>query len=320
MGPTITFLNRANDNRTIPFAAVVTPGSLTVEPLKSVSTVQSHVPQPAYNATYFGNITYESNYVTAGAMIYKLAYNTAAAGQPVALSFEHQNETYSLTFDGPAVKCFSAAAPLIRNATLEYNSASTGGVVYQYVSWVPGQERAVSVIGDASFDTTLDETDGEVASIFVMTSTGDWNNTTPYLLSDNVTDYAMVLNVTECQLYNATYEVDFVFQYPNQTRTVSISKWLNPMQPPTDHLGFHYEASDATMSSWLSYLCMMQAFGKLLVGYSTTSQYDSYTSFAHYTSWEIMDIDWSKGLAVQAGLESLFQNLTLSMLSQDNFV
>jgi hypothetical protein len=285
--------------------------------------MRSQVPRPAYNATYFGNITYESNVVAAGAMIYKLAYNTAAAGQPVALLSESQNETYSLTFDGPAVKCASAAESLIRNVSLDYNTAALGGVAFQYVSWVPGQERAASELGGLhppSFDTTLDERyRGNVASIFIMTNTGYWNKTIPYQLSDNVTDHTMVLNVTECQLYNATYEVEFTFQYPNQTRQVSISKWLNPVPPPTWEFGYNYQSSNATASSWLSYLCMMQAFGKLLVGYSSNSQYDQ-ASHASYSSWQIMDIDWSRGPAVQSGLESLFQNFTLSMLSQKDFV
>ena len=254
-------------------------------------------------------------------MIYKLAYNTAASGQPVALSSEFQNETYSLTFDGPAVKCASAAESLIRNMSLYYDTNKLGGVAYQYVSWVPRYKPAPARFNAhpnlPSFDTTLDQASGEVASIFVMTNTGYWNNTIPSQ-AYNISDHAMVLNVTECQLYNATYEVDFSFQYPNQTRKVSISKWLNPVRPPTVHLGRN-QASNAAASSWLSYLCIMQAFGKLLVGYSTNSQYDL-ASFATYSSWQIMDIDWSKGPAVQSGLESLFQNLTLSMLSQDDFV
>ena len=315
----------ADTNRTIPFAAVVTPGALTVEPARNISTVHSYVPQPAYNATYFGNITYEDNIVTAGALLYKLAYNTAAAGQPVALSSEFQNETYSLTFDGPAVKCVSASQSLVQKMSKIFDTNKLGGSAYQYASWVPGKGNEPAMPGPSAlewtptlghFGSTLDETSDDAARIFVMTNTGYWTKTV-LSQADNYTDHAMVLNVTECQLYNATYEVDFAFQYPNQTRHISISKWLHPIPPPTWDFGYNYRSSNATASKLLSYMCMMQAFGKLLVGYSKNSQYDQ-ASLAKYSSWQIMDIDWSRGPAVQSGLEALFQNLTLSMLSNDN--
>ena len=243
----------------------------------------------------------------------------------MALLPEFQNETYSLTFNGPALKCASASESLIRNQSREFDYNRHGGVAYQYFSWVPGDRPAVSTLdSSSSFQTTVDETEGDVARIFVTTNTGTWNNTIPdniTLQAGNITNSytatTVVLNVTECQLWNATYDVDFSFQYPNQTRQVTISKWLNPVAPPTSDLN-SAAPSNATASSRLSYLCMMQAFGKLLVGYSATSQYIS-TILSYYTVWQIMDINWSEGPAVQRGLESLFQNFTLSLLSNDQF-
>jgi hypothetical protein len=324
----------ANADRTIPFAAVVTPGSLTVEPVRNTSPTNSRVPQPSYNnSTYFGQPTFSlTTGIAPVALVYKLAYNTAAAGRPVALSSEFQNETYSLTFDGPAIKCASAGESLVRNVSSQFNRYRPNSPWFGYISWVPGYMPAVSKhplslssswLDPASFEATLDETSGDVARIFVMTNTGSWSNT----ITINATSYShgfgnstapeqiFLANVTECQLYNATYAVNFTFQYPNQTCEVSISKWLNPVKPESAKLAANFNQP----SDRISYLSMMQAFGKLLVGYSYTDM-NVVSPLAVYTSWQIVDIDWSKGPAVQSGLESLFQNFTLSMLSQNDFV
>ena len=290
--------------------------------------MHSYVPQPRYNSTYYANITQNmGNDAAAAPMIYKLAYITAAAGQPVALSSAFQNETYSLSFDGPIVKCFPASDALVRNMTLDYNPASSGGEEIQFISWVAGNKPTRLFYGDSTtnFYTTLDSREGagaDAASIFVMTNTGSWNKTLIYPLTWSngsfmgINSYTVYVNITECQLYNATYDVNFAFQYPNQTREVTISKWLHPVPPASGELG--YGGVNATGSNWLSYLAMMQAYGKLLVGYSSTYPHQP-TSSALYSSWQIIDIDWSDATAVQSGLESLFQNLTLSMLSHKDF-
>ena len=273
-------------------------------------------------------MTYNNDTILSStALIYKLAYNTAAAGQPVALSSRYQNETYSIVFDGPAVQCASAPAPLIRSLSIDYDASLLGGPAFQYVSWVPGDTfTAKQLIGlhPPTFTSTLDETNGTVARIYVATNTGSWNETIPHVVTSNYTNYtytahAVKLNVTECKLYNATYNVDYKFQYPNQTSKATSLKWLNPVRPPTADLG-HYETPvfDKTEEARLAYLSLMQAFGKLLVGYSTTNQYNP-TTLPAYTSWQIMDIDWSQAIDVQRGLESLFQNLTLSLLSAAEF-
>lgn len=62
----------------------------------------------------------------------------------------------------------------------------------------------------------------------------------------------------------------------------------------------------------------MQVYGKLLVGSALKIQ--NGTGFPLYTSWQIIDIDWSRSLAVQAGLQSLFRHLTLSLLRSSQFI
>ena len=76
--------------------------------------------------------------------------------------------------------------------------------------------------------------------------------------------------------------------------------------------------SDAVKTQY-AYSSIMQAFGKLLVGYASSNTY-TVSTVSTYTSWDMMNINWAEGPAVQSGLESLFQNLTLSLLSNDDFM
>lgn len=287
-------------------------------PQRTISTIDHHVPQPLWKSSQLGNTSEDGHSLQPSDTLYKLAYNTASAGQPVAITSDFQNETYRISFAGPALRCTSANESMVRDLTLQYGNGTTFGTFlnYQYFSWIPGTHQISLASSDESssldFFDTIDRSSHDVTRIYVLTNiyTGtQWNKTVRGRTSSNYTMSVVAVNVTECQLYNATYDVDYSFRYPNQTTEVSISSWLNPIPsigwvfpPRLDHI---------------SYWSLMQAFGKILVGFSETNQYGSYTS---YTSWKITDIDWSRAPAVQTGLESLFQNLTLSVLSRPEFL
>jgi hypothetical protein len=59
-------------------------------------------------------------------------------------------------------------------------------------------------------------------------------------------------------------------------------------------------------------MAMMSAFDNLLVG---TASIDVTGRDIQLTRWDLVTVDWSRAEAVQRGLESLFQNFTLSLLS-----
>lgn len=67
-----------------------------------------------------------------------------------------------------------------------------------------------------------------------------------------------------------------------------------------------------------SYAVIMDAFGKIVVGSSVYNRYDTGTAFS--TVSKILPIDWSSGEAVATYMEQLFQNITLSMLSDDGLM
>lgn len=56
----------------------------------------------------------------------------------------------------------------------------------------------------------------------------------------------------------------------------------------------------------------MECVGRLLVGYEWWR--DGFR-IVERTSWAMMSIDWTSRDTAQQGLEELFQNITLSMLS-----
>ncbi|KAM0690751.1 hypothetical protein Q7P36_009520 [Cladosporium allicinum] len=59
-------------------------------------------------------------------------------------------------------------------------------------------------------------------------------------------------------------------------------------------------------------------FGKMLVGSSTGLLYGAERTYL--TSARVLDIDWSSGEAVARDLQQMFQNITLSLLSDDRLV
>ena len=62
---------------------------------------------------------------------------------------------------------------------------------------------------------------------------------------------------------------------------------------------------------------MMDSLGRLLVG--NEWQRDGFTT-TDKTSWALMSIDWTARDTARQGVEELFQNITLSMLSSTSLV
>jgi hypothetical protein len=316
----------ADFTRTIPFAAVVSPGSLSVVPVRTMTTTILQVPQPLYNGTNYGYIQAGGGgyAISTEKTLYKLAYATASSAQPVSLSSTYENQTYHLQFNGPAVKCGIANDSVVRNLSLQFGEpvdiGGSGNLVL-FTSWVAGDEQAYKTQNGQEQFQTLDTTSTDGARIFVMSNTGLWDSTVPGIAFDNSTYHAVRVNVTGCLLFNATYNVELAFRYAQQTRNISISSWLNPVAAPsaaTWGRGSSLAYPNATANAVISYSAMMNAYGKLLVGIDESSHYVIDAPF--YTSWNIMDIDWSRSEAVQIGLEQLFQNYTLSLLSDSGLM
>lgn len=294
--------------------------------------MSQQVPQPLYNYTNYATLDpgADASY-TIDQRLYNLAFGTASSGQPVMLESRYPNETYHLQFDGPALRCGSANDSLVSKLTGRFGvimNSPQAQDYNDYISWVLGDEQALNETDYESSYKTLDRMSKDVPRLFVMSNFGRWDvvrlmpvNYSTTLTNGSESTYLerRQVNVTECQLYNATYEVEFSFQYPYQTRNVSFSNWLNPV-PLMDSWSWSSSSSSNANNSdeVISYSAMMDAFGRIFVGRSVWPYHLLYQRY--FTNYGLTNIDWEHAEAVQRGLEQLFQNFTLSLLSDAGLV
>lgn len=226
--------------------------------------------------------------------IYNLAFRTASAAQPVPLIPVYPNSTYHLDFYGPAVRCTASTnTSFVREISIENNENMSQGL--QYMCWA-GTLQDYLEHGQQEYRLSMSK---EEARLTIVTTIGTWDR---YYNYSSPFSPAREVNVTECVLHNVTYSVDFEFNYPNQSHKVSISSWRNTT-------GIVEMPDDERKAGIVSYLAVMDAFGKMLVGNATNDpRYGQVND--HLTSWKMMNIDWSDGEATRSGLESLFQNIT----------
>lgn len=182
-------------------------------PIETRRLEESQVPQLKFNDLESGGVSVNDNFYTSpkvSARLDRLLYNTASAGQPPQLYSKHQNESYELQFYGPALSCSSASETLISAANTAYGGSVLGGY-HSFISCVGGEENVLtdSALLNQSLNT-IDVTSNDAARIYVMTN------------ADGV-------HVTECQLYNASYNVQFDFHYPHQAISTSITKYEDPI-------------------------------------------------------------------------------------------
>ena len=111
-------------------------------------------------------------------------------------------------------------------------------------------------------------------------------------------------------MFYVSYSVDFVFQDGSQTQGISISKWLYPT--PMDHtIGNKTVGSEASTA-------VMQALGMIMIG---GFRQDGIRTEVTSLGQEMLRIDWDgEPEAIQRSVERLSQHLTLSFLSNDDFL
>ena len=282
-------------------------------PQSTNETISLPVRQLDFNYTNFGTLVGGGSYERLGdPRIYSLAFRTASTRETIELDSpgHYQNVSYHLDFRGPAVKCASASEDFLYNYTYQYGVKADTMIKMRYLSWTDilvetaPEDEAIRFPGTSPEDAAL------YSRVYVMTNEGSWNVTRTYNGTESLR-YRQV-NVTECLLYNATYNVDYRFEYPIQTQHASVSDWLNPVTRLSTR---EQRGRNLTVQETLSYKAVMDAFTQMLVGKAKKDKYrvEEVTS----TIWKLSPIGWKDGVAVARGLEELFQNITLGLLSDD---
>jgi hypothetical protein len=283
-----------------------------VSPQSANETQALRVRQPDFNFTNFGTLTGGgSRELLGSAKIDSLVYRAVSTGTTISLGPPggYQNSSYHLDFDGPALKCAPANETYIDGLTYRYGNRADTMVFTSFLAWTrPGLPDTELISRE------LDISSDEISGLYVMTNKGFWNVSRTYNGTAGKGSYRQV-NVTQCVLYNATYSVDYQFAYPEQSMKASISDWINPVDYPLYSSNPYAYEDNATANSILSYHIVMGAFTQMVSGKATTDKYRSQQITS--TIWKLAHIDWGVGPAVADGLEGIFQNITLSLLSDD---
>lgn len=200
----------------------------------------------------------------------------------------------------------------------QFVKANPSKPLLAYISWVPSKPYSnLSALPDYSsssdgiwMDSTLDIFSADSARIYVFVP-----------LSQIVDGSYLLLS---CSLKDANYSLSFDFNYPLQNITV-ISLDIGEDIPATTNFfnfndGIASSSAQKNVQKLLSYQAIMDTFGRILVGYTTTSGYPDYGlnkttgSLLHMTAIN-SEFGPSANATLGPALERLFHNITLSMLS-----
>jgi hypothetical protein len=223
-----------------------------------------------------------------------------------------------MTFPGPAISCSARDPTMLIQYYEQFAKANPSNPLLAYISWVPSKLYSnLSALPDYSsssdgiwMDSTLDIFSTDSARIYVFVPRSQVVDG-PYLL-------------LSCSLKDAYYSVSFNFNYPLQNITVTSLDMRGDIPATTDFLNDNIVSSSEqkNVQKLLSYQAIMDTFGRILVGYTTTtsSAYLDYKqnkttgSLLHMTAVN-SEFGPSANATLGPALEQLFHNITLSMLS-----
>ena len=238
----------------------------------------------------------------------------------------------------PALTCEKALTNDSRalNAAYTNYTNDSGGAGINFIAWVPTSDDAgicsnssMSVPSDFTSSTlpaTIDGCygDSEKLNIFI-----------PYLTYNKAGDSegfnSILLN---CSLRNASYTVDFDFRDGAQRLKVQDREVLNGvvgLDGYAEQLASKSQKEVTRANTLLSYISVMDAFGRLMVGSVTTYHYGSVTpSYTLVLSTGLQSMipnnQFSSAAQLTAtnatfaqAVENLFENITLSLLSSNDF-
>jgi hypothetical protein len=311
-----------NPARLLPIAAIITPAAINVVSREKIMNSQGNPPQHSFDPKYYGllNIEWISDYVGPSPDTLRAAFGSAMTGQMLAIAQESPNMTYTLQFIGPALRCDHADANLTNEVYESYMKyIGPTGDIYNFAAWVPDTDRRgrgnlTAITKDVM--PTLDFSSTDAAHIHIIPNTSFIG---PYFagsqqMGSNKTHYGYQ-DLLDCKLYNASYKAFFNFTFNNQAIKVQSREFLNPVNVSKDIKDWKYSKGspeDVVHSAQrVSYQSIMDSFGRLLVGAEASRDGNVRTR----GSWKMMAIDWMSRDGAQQGLEQLFENITLSMLS-----
>lgn len=282
------------------------------------NTTLLQVPQLSYNGSAWavhGPISSDRAFWSASTDMQKAGFAAAVTGQVVGALHTYANQTYSLDFSAPAIQC-SDANDTVQAAAKEFFNFSYGsGGHLAFYSWVGGDSHDV-VAQTSSSSSSGTGTDSNWQSLDVVSP----DAARIFILSTMEANVSLDNMVTECVLHNATYSVDFAVQGGVPSAFVS-QLTVNEGLPALQSLGVSDQVESEMGYNGTRFSCqaVMDVFGKLLVGYARAQSQVEGTE-VYYSSFERTSVEWEDKMQMRSDLETLFQNITLSMFSNSNLL
>ena len=241
-------------------------------------------------------------------------------GQILTSQSHYANQSYSLTFNGPAVKCEPANLTYIDALTSVFVYGMEGvGWTYEYLGWVGGDDHDLNnksgynLLSSQDLYSIEDVIQTETPRLFVV-----YNNEVGQYSNPN-SHKNMFQNLTECLLYNSSYTVDFSFAFPEHKITIQSVEYLQPVIPPAKAVTGSDTLPDDSLSlssKVFAYDSIMAAFGSNMVGYVTSDDYQSLGVGGVASLYST----FSDPQSLERSVQQLFQNITLSCLSDNTLM
>jgi hypothetical protein len=300
----------------LPLAAIVTPGTLNVISVNTTSVVQNPVPQFDFTdkSINFGSSANPSGHTLGtSARLQRLSVFTTAGFEIGQIQIPYANASYELDFFAPAVLCSPATNTSLVTRVISW-LGSVEGAVMPYLSFVPAKLEYVP-----STFNPFDASDSTGISTFYGFSYNynvrDNQSTSVFVVMENGSSKYSSWPMIECTLYNASYQVSFEFTYPRQNINIIQRTLHNPVLTPHDQ--------NATFGTptW-AYMNIMDAYTNILLGYTQASRGGATSYRTMYQNTALSNLDPNKGFGadpLMLVLENMFQNITLSLLSDTSF-
>lgn len=283
-------------SRTIPLAAVVTPGTLIVEPYLLVRSLGAAVPQLRFSTN--NALNYVSNcytlsinttkkdpihtYIGPSANVSRIAWAAATSDNILPIAHAYPNMSYTLTFLAPALSC----------ATVDHPGYSIyfpeNHFELSFAAFVPTEAGVIDArnLSCGNFNS-LDRVSRDAATIYVFN----------------------YLYVAKCQLFEANYSIDFLTEGDAQSVNVKSRTLSKPIATFNSTIG----GTSSEIAKDMAYQAIMDAFGTLLVGQENGFRDEAPNPCSNF---RLTSINWSNTTTFFMNqMEELFTNITLSMLS-----
>ncbi|EXJ62089.1 hypothetical protein A1O7_02522 [Cladophialophora yegresii CBS 114405] len=313
----------------LPISAIITPGTLSIQPVIVATNGTLKVPQREYttnNNLYCGVTTNGDTtmYATMATGLLNPTFSTVLSNSVLPVQSSSSNLTYNLQFFGPAISCDLAGGEAFawaKKAMLQYENMTDSRVFY--FGWAPQPGWGPEVNGSffASTDVQignnrLDFTSQDAARVFIyLNTTGvdESGNRIPGFAGEPEAQ------MMTCKLYNASYAAHFEVKSTGAqfiTASPTFENWMPALAT------MQGTPAEPLVSRQMNMQAVMEAFAMMVTGPITYSNDVNFpTTNSVYSLGMNQALFPSRPGLTQTEMtmrqarqnEMLFQNITLSM-------